>query len=87
MLVVNITGMGGGHSFSHSDGLTSSMDELLAALFVLDLDLRPHLMISNTKYSISSPYPHPVLVVEEHELPGCHPLEDGVGLVIGNLLL
>ena len=30
---------------------------------------------------------YPVLVVEKDELPGCHPLEDGVGLVIGNLLL
>ena len=36
---------------------------------------------------LSYPLPHPVLVVEEDELPGCHPLEDGVGLVIGNLLL
>ena len=68
MLVVNFIGMGRGHSFSHSNGLTSSVDELLAALFVLDLDLRPHLMISNTKYSINYPYPHPVLVVQEDKL-------------------
>ena len=36
-------------SFSHSNGLTSSVDELLATLFVLYLNLRPHLVISNTK--------------------------------------
>ena len=31
--------------------------------------------------------PHPVLVVQEDKLPGCHPFEYGVGLVIRNLLL